>query len=555
MKRSGYFVLATLLLWGCSQKQNWTQEEAEAIEKRMQKYVLTPMPFDASRYSDQEKQLLKLLIEVGKLADEIFWRQTYHNNIALRNQIIKTRWEDDPVRKFFFMQAGPYDRLDHNAPFMDVPPKPPTAGFYPPDLTREEFEKWIQEHPEDKEAFLSPYTVIKRKGNRLVAIPYHQEYRSLIVPMVNKLRQAAKLAESESFRDYLLKKADALLTDEYFEADVAWIDMKDSKFDMVLGPFEVYEDEFNNLKAAYEASVEIVDQEESAKLEVYKKHLADLEDFLPYRKRYKQTKAGLTASFVIVRDIYRGGDMRVGYQPVAANLPNDPRVHAQKGTKKTFWKNILDARLNQIILPIGRRLIAEDQAELMSARGFFDFVLMHEIAHGLGPRYVHGTQTPVNVALRELYSWIEENKADIAGLHSLRYFRENGIIDPQLRKQHYVSYLGSIFRTIRFGTGEAHGLAALVSLNYLLENGGIVYQPETQRFAIDFDKIDNGITLLANELLLIEAEGDYERARKLKDTYGTMPDFLRTALDRLKDLPIDLVPVYEIKWEAEFSSK
>ena len=540
---------AAFLTTACSKKPTWTEEEAQNIEQRMTKYVLTPMPFDASQFTKKEKELLKILIEVGELADEIFWRQTYHNNIALRNRIVRERREDDPVRRFFFMQAGPYDRLDHNAPFMDVPPKPPTAGFYPPDMTKEEFEKWIAEHPDDKEAFLSPYTVIKRKGNRLVAVPYHEEYKSFIVPMVNKLRQAAKLAESEDFRNYLLKKAEALMTDQYFDADVAWIDMKDSKFDMVLGPFEVYEDELMNLKAAYEASVEIIDQEESAKLKVYKQHLNDLEQFLPYPRRYKNADAGLTASFVIVRDIYRGGDIRVGYQPVAANLPNDPEVHAKKGTKKTFWKNILDARLQQIILPIGKRLITEDQVELMTAQGFFDFVLLHEIAHGLGPRYVHGTQTPVNVALRDLYSWIEENKADIAGLHSLRYLREHEIIDPELRKQHCVSYLGSIFRTIRFGTGEAHGKAALVSLNYLMENGGIVYHPDTKKFAIDFDKFDDGITLLANELLLIEAEGDYERAKRLEKDYGQMPDFLREALDGLKDLPIDLVPVYEVKWE------
>ncbi|RMD93436.1 MAG: hypothetical protein D6814_15655 [Calditrichaeota bacterium] len=533
----------------CSKKQTWTEEEAQQIQQRMQKYVLTPMPIDASALSKKEKQLLKVLIDVGRLADEIFWRQTYYQNIQLREEIVRKRREDDPVRKFFFMQAGPYDRLDHNAPFMDVPPKPATAGFYPPDMTKQEFEQWIQDHPEDKEAFLSPYTVIKRKGKELVAVPYHEEYKSFIVPMVNKLREAAKLAESEDFKTYLLKKAEALMTDQYFDADVAWIDMKDSKFDMVLGPFEVYEDELNNLKASYEASVEIVDQQESAKLEAYKAHLADLEENLPYPNRYKNKDANLTAAFVIVRDIYRGGDIRVGYQPVAANLPNDPEVHAKKGTKKTFWKNILDARLNQIILPIGKRLIDEGQVDKMTAQGFFDFVLMHEIAHGLGPRYVQGTQTPVNVALRDLYSWIEENKADLAGLHSLRYFRDHGIINANMREQHFVSYLGSIFRTIRFGTSEAHGKAAIVSLNYLMENGGITYNPVTKKFAIDFDKIDDGITLLAHELLMIEAEGDYARAKKLEQTYGNTPDFVQEALDGLKDLPIDLVPVYEVKWD------
>jgi len=534
---------------GCGNKQTWSEQEAQQIAQRMQKYVLTPMPFDASQYTAQEKELLRTLVEVGKLADEIFWRQTYHNNIALRDQIVKTRSEDDPVRKFFFMQAGPYDRLDHNAPFMDVPQKPATAGFYPQDMSKEEFEKWIADHPEDKEAFLSPYTAIRRQGGRLIAVPYHEAYKEFINPMVEKLRHAATLTPSQDFKKYLLSKAEALLTDKYFQTDVDGIDLKGSKFDMVLGPFEVYEDELNNVKASYEASVEIVDLEESAKLDVYTKHLAELENFLPYPDQYKNKTAGLTAAFAIVRDIYRGGDIRVGYQPVAANLPNDPEVHAKKGSKKTFWKNVLEARMNQIIAPIGKRLIAENQVQHMTPQGLFEFVLLHEIAHGLGPRYVQGTTTPVNVALRDLYSWIEENKADIAGLHSLRYLREHGIINENMRNQHYVSYLGSIFRTIRFGTGEAHGKAAIVSLNFLMEHGGITYDAASKRYAIDFDKFDSGITLLAHELLLIEAEGDYGRAKRLEEKYAGTPNFVQTSLDGLKDLPVDLVPVYEVKWQ------
>lgn len=552
MKNLVLFLGAVILLtsfFACQKKQTWTEEEAEEIETRMEKYVLTPMPFDASQFSEQEKQLSQKLIEVGKLADEIFWRQTYYDNISLREQVVENRSEDDPVRKFFFMQAGPYDRLAHNEPFMDVPPKPPTAGFYPPDMSKEEFETWIKNHPGDEKAFLSPYTVIQREGDKLVAIPYHIAYKTYVDSMAIKLREAADLAENASFEKYLRSKADAIQTDNYFDTDVNWIDVQGSKFDMVFGPFEVYEDELNNIKASYEASVEIVDLEESAKLDVYKQHLGDLEENLPYPEKYKNKEPGLTASFVIVRDVYRGGDIRVGYQPVAANLPNDPEVHQRKGSKKTFWKNIMEARLNQIIIPIGQRIIAENQVNAMTGQGYFDFVLMHEIAHGIGPRYIHGNSTPVNVALRELYSWIEENKADIAGLHSLKYFREQGIISAELRQQHFVSYLGSIFRTIRFGTGEAHGKAAIVSLNFLMEHDGITYDPQTQRYAVNFDKIDDAITLLANELLLIEAEGDYQRAQRLAEKYAGTPDFVQASLDSLNDLPIDLVPQYEIKWE------
>ncbi len=531
-----------------AEKQTWSAQEAKDIAHRMQKYVTAPMPADLSAYTAKEKQLLRILIEAGKLVDQIYWRQTYYNNIPLRDEIVKSRSEDDPVRKLFFLQMGPYDRLDHDAPFMKVPPKPPTAGFYPPDMTKEEFEKWIADHPQDKDAFQSPYTVIKRQRDKLVAVPYHEEYKEFVVPMAAKLREAAGLADKD-LKKFLLSKADAVLTDKYYQTDVDWIDMKDNKFDMVFGPYEVYGDGLNNLKASYEAYIEIVDTEESNKLDKYKKHLADMEANLPYPEKYKNKDAGLTASFAIVRDIYRGGDGRAGYQAVATNLPNDAQVTSTKGTKKTFWKNVMDARLNKIIVPIGERLIAEDQIQFMTPQGYFDFVLMHEIAHGLGPSYVQGTKTPINVPLGNLYSWIEENKADLAGLNSLHYLREKGIIGSgDLKNQHYVSYLGQLFRTIRFGTGEAHGKAAIVSLNFLMEQDAITYSQATKRYAINFDKFDSAVDKLANELLMIEAEGDYKRAEELSGKYSGTPAAVQASLDSLNDLPIDVVPDYENRW-------
>jgi Peptidase family M49 len=544
----GLLIILNLI---CTQIGKPANEDSASTEiaKRMEKYVLTPMPFDASQYSSKDKELLQTLIEAGRLIDEIYWRQTYSGNIALQDQIVKSRSEDDPVRKFFFMQAGPFDRLDKNAPFMDVPPKPETAGFYPPDMTKEEFENWIKTHPNDKEAFLSPYTVIKRQGANLIAVPYHTEYKEFLDPIAQKLRHAATLTTNADFKKYLLSKAEALLTDKYFATDVDWIDMKDNKFDMLIGPFEVYEDEMNGLKASYEAIVEIVDSEESAKLEIYKKHLAELEANLPYPEKYKTKGANLTASFTIVRDIYRGGDARVGYQAVATNLPNDPEVQAKKGSKKTFWKNILEARLNKIIVPVGNQLIAQDQVKGLTGQGLFDFVLLHEIAHGLGPRYVHGTQTPINEKLRDLYSWIEENKADMAGLHSLGYLRQLNIINQDMKNQHYVSFLGGIFRTIRFGTTEAHGKAAIVSLNFFLERGAIQFNPSNKRYSVDFTKFDSAISQLASELLLIEAEGDYSRAKTLEQKYSKTPEYVQASLDTLKDQPVDLVPVYNIRWQ------
>jgi hypothetical protein len=469
----------------------------------------------------------------------------------MREEIEAKYAPDDPVRRFFMMQAGPYDRLDHDAPFIEgVPPKSPGAGFYPEGLTREEFERWLADHPEDRESFLAPYTLIRRDGARLVAIPYHEAYAEFVEPMADALRRAADLAENEGFARYLRLKADAVLSDEYFDADTAWIKMAGNKFDITIGPFEVYEDGLMNLKAAYEASVEIVDREESARLEIYKRHLAELEANLPYDDRYKPKGAGLTAAFTIVRDIYRGGDIRVGYQPVAANLPNDPRVHSEVGTKKTFWKNFFEARVDRVILPISRELVAEDQVKYVTPQGFFDTVLLHEMAHGLGPRYAETPEgrVPVNQALKTHYSWIEEGKATVAGLESLAYLAEAGVIDRSLGRQQYTSYLGSVFRTIRFGTGEAHGLSALVELNYFLENGGISFDPGSGRYAVDYEILPDRITELARELLMIEAAGDFQRAQALKDRYGQLSPEVSAALERVADVPIDPVPVYENIW-------
>ncbi len=546
-------VLALPLAGGaCRQEAEEAAMTGETgVEARMEKYALIPMQTDLRVYSDRERALIGELLQASLLADEIFWRQTSHAAQPMREEIAADYPDDDPLRRFFMMQAGPWDRLDHDAVFIaGAPAKSPGAGFYPDDLTAAEFERWIDEHPEDREAFLSPYTVIRREGDRLIAVPYHEAYAEFVVPMAEALRRAAALAENESFASYLYLKADALLDDDYFDADTAWIGMADSKFDITIGPFEVYEDGLLNIKAAYEASVEIVDREESAKLEVYKQHLGAMEAALPYDERYKPQSHGLTANFTIVRDIYRGGDLRVGYQPVAASLPNDPRVTESVGSKKTFWKNFFEARVNAVILPISRELIVAEQAELVTPQGFFDAVLLHEIAHALGPRYAETAagQVPINQALTTHYSWLEEAKATAAGLESLNHLIEAGVTDPSVRREYYASYLGSIFRTIRFGTSEAHGLAALVELNYLLERGGVTYDAGSGRYAIDYETLPGAITELAELLLTIEATGDFEGAQDLRDRYGVLRDDTRTALERVADVPIDPSPIYQNIW-------
>lgn len=520
------------------------------VRLRAKQYAPVEMSVDLSDASERERALLRALLRASGLADEIFWRQTGPLSLPYREEIRASYPADHIVSEFYMMQMGPYDRLDHDRAYMEVPEKPPGAGFYPPDMTEEEFRTWVREHPDDREAFLDPYTVIRRRGEGLVAIPYHEEYRELVEPLAAALREAASHAEHPRLERYLELKAAAVLTDEYYDADTAWVRMDDAPFDVVIGPFEVYEDRLMNLKAAYEATVELVDSAASADLDRYKEHLDELEAALPYPDSMKPESVELTATFTVVRDIYRGGQISSGYQPVAANLPNDPRVHTTVGTKKTFWKNVMDARFDSIIAPIGRELLARDQRDALSADAFFDFVLFHEMAHGLGPRYTWagGEQVPVNQELGDLYSWIEENKADLVGMFALHRLMEDGVLDPGTLEEHMVSYLASLFRTIRFGTAEAHGLAALVSLNWYLEHGGVTHDPESGRFRVEPEPLLESVRGLTHELLMIEATGDRQRAERLREQYGQEPQLLDDALGRLGDLPVDLAPRYRIRW-------
>ena len=320
----------------------------------------------------------------------------------------------------------------------------------------------------------------------------------------------------------------------------------------MIGPFETYSDGIKGVKAKYESFVEIVDQAESANLERYKAHLAAMEEDLPHPAEYKSNVEGLTAKFVIVRDVHRGGEAAAGYQAVAANLPNDPRVHAEKGTVKTFWKNMFTARFDEIIEPLARRLIVEEQQEHLSADGFFQFVLMHEICHALGPRVVKvGPKKGMaaNAAIGPAYNALEEAKADIAGLVGLAYLMDNGVVDASREREFYVSYLGSLFRSVRFGTQQAHGAAAALSLRYLAGRGAIVHDPESGRWAIDFDRFRDGVRSLAKELLLLLGNGDGEAVAAFFQAEGGMTPELESALAEVADLPVDVLPSYSVRWE------
>jgi hypothetical protein len=371
-------------------------------------------------------------------------------------------------------------------------------------------------------------------------------------PCARLIREAADLSDDSSFARFLRLKADALLSDRYFDADTTWVGLAGNRYDLILGPDETYADGIKGVKAGYQAYVEVVDVQESERLALYAKHLAAMERNLPVDDEYKSVIEGVTARFVVVTDIARAGEASAGYQAVATNLPNDPEVHLRKGTKKTFWRNMFRARYNTIIRPVALRLLHPEQLQYLTNDGFFQFVLMHEICHALGPRVVKtgpNKGKPVNVAIGPEYSALEEAKADLAGLHSLSYLMERKIVDRAREKEFFVSYLGSLFRTIRFGVGEAHGKAAAVSLNYLAANGGIVYDASVRRWSIDFAKIRAGVGRLTHDLIVLEGDGDPKAVGAFFARWAVMTDALSASLAATEDIATDVMPHYAVRWE------
>lgn len=552
-------LVSTLLLavlGACGGDQAVPVAPEPTLDRYLARYAPYEMSFDASGLPAREKLLLKKLIGAARYLDTAYWMQTSPYGLGLRDSIAAL--PADPVRTKLLTllnrNAGPFDLLSNDSAFMGNTVFYPGEQFYPGGMTADEFDALLGSlTEEEREAFMSPYTVIREDGEGgHRAVPFHEEYARYVEPMARLLEEAADLSDDGAFARFLRLKATALRTDRYFDADTAWIELSGNRYDIVFGPFEVYSDGIKGVKAKYEASIEVVDPEESRRLDLYTRHLNDLERNLPVGDEYKSEKGDLTARFVVVTDIYRGGEAAAGYQAVATNLPNDPEVHRRKGSKKTFWRNMFRARFNTIIKPVSVELIHPEQLQYLSGEGFFQFVLMHEICHALGPRVVMvGPKKgmPVNNAIGPAYNALEEAKADIAGMHSLIYLLDRDIIDRTRRNEFFVSYLGSLFRSIRFGLNQAHGRAAAISLNYLMERGGIAYDQSTKRWSVDFGKFPDAVSALAGDLITLEGDGDPERVDLFFQRYLTMSVPLRESLDLVEDIAIDVLPIYSIQWE------
>jgi hypothetical protein len=510
------------------------------------KFKLGSMPFSVSGLSPQEQKMTYKLVEASRYLDSIYWRQSDPKALALYVRLTGCNTVmAQKLRRFLMINGSRYNLLEENAPFVGNDPFFPGRALYPADMTRQEIEAYVARHPAMKDQIYSPYTVIKRKGTELVAVPYHVEYAPWLKPAAAALREAATMSPDPAFAKFLRLRADALLTDDYYQSDLAWLDLDNPKFDIIFAPYETYLDGLLGVKTSYGAAVMIRNQAESAKLAAFMKYVPQMQDALPLAPEDKPSLAGRSTPMEVMDTPARGGDLRHGYQAVADNLPNDPRIHQEKGSKKIFFKNFMDARVNYIVLPIAKLLMRDDQAAQATMDGYLTAVIMHEICHALGPAYARtgAGRADIRESIGPAFGGLEEAKADMVGLLSLSWLMDQGVFPKSRAAEVYASHVAGIFRTVRFGVAEAHGRAEMMEFNYLSEQGAITRDPAGGRYVVDYAKMPGAVASLAKELLEIEATGDRNRAEQWFKKYGSMPAELKSALTGVKDVPVDIDPV------------
>ena len=525
------------------------QKVAADLDVRLARFKPIKMPFHRQGLSAREIKLVDKLVQAANYIEQIYWRQSDPDGLKLYGSLAgSTKPEDLKLRRFLKINGSHYDLVDDMKPFVGTTPAPPGRALYPSGLTSQEIEKYVQQHPDQKAALYGDFTDVRRKGNALVAIPYHVGFAEFVKPAVQALREAAALSDDSGFARFLRLRADALLTDDYYQSDLAWLDLKNPKFDLILAPYETYLDNLLGVKTSYGAAVLIRNEEESKKLEVYQKYVPDLQEALPLDKADLPTKRGHLTPMEVMDAPFRTGDLLHGYQSVADNLPNDARVHAAKGSKKIFFKNFMDARVNEVILPLAKRLMREDQAAKAGGEGYLASTLMHEISHELGPDYARTKQGQVDIreAIGGTFSGLEEAKADVVGMFGLQWLNAHGVVSGEKLEEDYISYVAGNLRTIRFGIAEPHGRAEMMEFNYLLTQGAIM-RDATGRYAVVLEKMPGAIAALAKELLEQEATGDRARSEAWFGKYAVVPPELQAALDKVSDIPVDVEPIYSFE--------
>jgi len=536
--------LAALCLIGCNTAEKPAAEAASDSEpamaeattklspQRAQMYAEVELSADLSHLSDGQRRMIGLMIQIADIMDELFWLEAFGEKEPFLKSI------DDPAtRRFAEINYGPWDRLDGNEPFMEgYGPKPLGARFYPEDAEKAEIEQ-------GGSSLLGLYSVVRRQEDgALTAIPYHRHFADQVKRAADLMDQAAALAEDPGFKSYLTKRAEALRTDDYFESDLAWMDMTANPIDFVVGPIEVYEDKLFNAKAAHEAYILIKDLEWSERLEKYAALLPQLQRGLPVPDEYKAEEPGTNSQLNAYDVVYYAGDCNAGSKTIAINLPNDERVQLQKGSRRLQLKNAMRAKFDQILLPIADTLIAADQRSHVTFDAFFSTTMFHEVAHGLGVKETINGKGTVRKALAEHSSWMEESKADVLGLYMIDALHKSGELTGDL-EDYFVTFVASIFRSIRFGAASAHGKANLVRFNFFREMGAFTRDEATGTYRVNFDKMTEAMRALSQGLLTIQGDGDYEGAGALLAGKALIGDQLQKDLDGLAEagIPTDIV--------------
>lgn len=524
-------LLLGVLLWSCGTKQK-TESKSE-MQKKVDEYVKVDLASNIDHLSSKEKQMLPLLFEAAKIIDDLYWIQAYGDKEKLLGSI-----DDSATREFVMINYGPWDRLKGNESFIEgVGAKPLGANFYPLDMTKEEFESF---NAKDK---ASLYTIIKRNAEgKLESVPYHIAYKDQIDKVALLLKQAADLAEDAGLKKYLTLRAEALQSNEYLQSDLAWMDMKTNNIDFVVGPIENYEDALYNYKAAFESFILIKDLEWSQKLARFAKLLPKLQESLPVDPIYKKEVPGSDSDLGVYDVVYYAGDCNSGSKTIAINLPNDPKVHIEKGSRKLQLKNAMKYKFDKILSPIGNILIDPSQRKYIKFDAFFENVMFHEVSHGLGIKNLVKGKGTVHEALKEKYSGIEEGKADILGLFMVKKLTEMGEISNKDLMDNYVTFMAGLFRSVRFGAASAHGKANMVCFNYFQEKGAFTRNSVDGTYKIEFDKMTDAMNGLANNILTLQGNGDYAGVVKLFEEKGIIQKELQSDLERVTgaSIPKDL---------------
>jgi hypothetical protein len=527
------------------------EPEVSEMGKLLAKFAPTEIGVADAAIPEKHRGVIEKLVEAAKILDELFLLQVDARNKEWRAELAKDMSKAETLAVFDVMY-GPWNRLEHDAPFWGDIKKPAGVTFYPEDLKKEELEQWIADHPDQKEAFTGYFTVIRRDGDKLEAVPYAEEYKAHLEPAAKLLEEAAGLAEDKRLQKYLKSRAAAFASNEYRLSDMDWMDLGDGDIEVVIGPYEVYEDALMGYKAAFEAFITLRNPADSAELEKIKAYMPKMEAYLPIPDEHKNLDRGSESPISVVDVLFTAGDTRAGVQTLAFNLPNDEVVREKKGSKKVMLKNVAHAKYEQILMPIAKRLIDENQVANVSFKAFFNHTLVHETAHGLGPGKItvekegKKVKTSVNAELKELYPVVEEAKADTLGMYLNYLLIDEGMHPEEFMENVYASFLGGFFRSVRFGASEAHGKANVIQFNYLTEKGAIT-RSAAGKYAYVAEKMPEAVKGLAHDLLMIEARGDYDAAQAFVEKYGEMPAQMKQALEGLGDIPTDIRPSYPIE--------